>query len=202
MAFQYPEHQIFKQTVFDEVAYGARRQGLRGPELETRVAWALAIVGLGLDQLAERNPLSLSGGEMRRVALAGILVRQPEVLILDEPTANLDPRGRRHLLDGLLAWQDRTRSTLIVISHSLSDIARISRRAIILVEGSVSSDGPAATLLGDPQALSPARFQVPPTVALLKRLRQAGWQVRVDRVLAQDAALEIARAAAARRAAR
>jgi energy-coupling factor transport system ATP-binding protein len=196
MAFQYPEHQIFGQTVFDEVAYGARRQGYRGHELAQRVSWALEIVGLDVAPFAERSPLSLSGGEMRRVALASILVRRPEVLILDEPTANLDPRGRRDLLSRLLAWQGQTGATLLVISHRLSDIARIAERAVILVGGAVSADGPAAQLLSDTDALGAAGFEVPLTVALLRRLRDFGWRVHVDRVLPADAAAEIARAAA------
>jgi len=198
MAFQYPEHQIFEQTVFDEVAYGARRLGVRGAELEARVARALANVGIDLADVTNRSPLSLSGGEMRRIALASILVRQPEVLILDEPTANLDPRGRRDLLARLLSWHSQSNMTLIAISHSLDDLARIADRVILLVDGMVTADGPTARVLSDPVLLGRAGFQVPKPVALSRALREAGWSIPVDRLLPAEVAAEIARASACR----
>jgi energy-coupling factor transport system ATP-binding protein len=199
MAFQYPEHQIFEQTVFDEVAYGARRLGVSGTDLEERVAWALGLVGMELQSVRARNPLTLSGGEMRRVALAGILVRQPEVLLLDEPTANLDPAGRRSLLAGLAEWQARAAATLVVVSHRLEDLARISDRAILLAGGEIVADLPSAQLLSSTQVLGRVGFRVPRSVELLGELRDHGWCVRVDRLLPSSAAAEIAHAARSRR---
>ena len=195
MAFQYPEHQIFEQTVFAEVAYGARQQGARGDELKARVAWALDLVGIEPLDVLGRSPLSLSGGEMRRIALASILVRRPDVLILDEPTANLDPQGRRDLLARLIEWQTGAKTTLIAISHNLDDLARIADRVILLVDGTVAADGPTTPVLSDPVLLGRAGIEVPGPMALLRALREAGWTVPVNHLLPGDVAADIARAA-------
>lgn len=193
MAFQYPEHQIFEQTVPREVAFGPRNLGLNDAEVEARVAWALEIVGLDPVEMADRVPLTLSGGEMRRLALAGILAMRPPVLILDEPTSNLDPRGRQELLTRVLTWQAEAGLTLIVISHNLDDLARLAERVVVLVAGQVAADGPAREVLSDRRLLEDASFDVPPPVALLRALRQSGWGVATDRLLAEEAAAEITR---------
>ena len=194
IAFQHPEHQIFEQTVFREVAFGVRKLGLRDAKLEARVDWALGIVGIDLRAMAGRVPLTLSGGEMRRLALAGILATRPQVLVLDEPTVSLDPRGRRDLLGRFLAYQQETGVTLIVISHNLDDVARVTERIVLLVEGRVAADGSVRRVLSDRHLLEGASFEVPEPVALLLALRQAGWDVPADRLLPDEAAHEIARA--------
>jgi energy-coupling factor transport system ATP-binding protein len=198
LAFQYPEDQIFEQTVFREVAFGPRYVGLGEAEIAARVRWALEMVGLDPPAMEGRMPLTLSGGEMRRVALAGILALRPEVLILDEPTAGLDPRGRRELLERVRAWQAQIGFTLVMVSHNLGELARVAERAIVLARGQVVADGPARQVLSDAKSLRAAGLDVPQTVALLQALRQAGWEVRTDRLLLEEAVEEIAHAAGPR----
>jgi len=194
LAFQYPEAQIFEQTVFREVAFGPRNLGLEEAEIAARVRWALEMVGLAPAVMEERSPFTLSGGEMRRVALASILSLQPEVLILDEPTAGLDPQGRRELLARIQAWQKGTDSTLVIVSHNLDELARVVERVVVLKEGEVVADGPARWVLSDGPLLRAAGLDVPQPVSLLQALREAGWPVRTDRLLPEEAAAEIAQA--------
>lgn len=210
LAFQYPEDQIFEQTVFREVSFGPRNLGLDDDEITTRVRWALEMVGLDPPAVQERVPFTLSGGEMRRVALAGILAMRPEVLILDEPTAGLDPRGRRELLARVRAWQacpepcpeqsrregrrEESGLSLILVSHNLDELARVIERVVLLQEGLVIADGPARRVLSDGELLRAAGLDVPQPVALLEALREAGWQVRTDRLLPEEAVAEIAQA--------
>lgn len=196
VAFQYPEDQIFERTVFREVAFGLKSQAaLPADQLRARVHWALDQVGLDLAAMDQRAPLTLSGGEMRRVALASILGARPEVLILDEPTAGLDPQGRETLLAGIQSWGTHVPGvTLLVISHDLGHLARLVERVIVLARGSVVADGPARQILSDPGLLQSAGLELPPTVALLHRLRNAGWALRTDCISAQEAVAEIARA--------
>jgi len=207
LALQYPEDQIFAQTVFDEVAFGPRNLGLAEAKVLTRVHWAMGLVGLdkaeadcpGRDcssrsQMEQRVPFTLSGGEMRRVALAGILAMRPEVLILDEPTASLDPRGRRELLARMRAWQGETGLTLILVSHDLDELARVVDRAVVIVEGRLVADGPVRRILSDGELLHHAGLDVPQPVALLQALQKAGWPVRTDRLLPEEAVAEVLRA--------
>lgn len=192
LAFQYPEDQFFEQTVFREVAFGPRNLGLSKAEIATRVEWALEMVGLD-PAMENRSPFTLSGGEMRRAALASILAMRPEALILDEPTAGLDPRGRRELLARVRAWQVETSSTLILVSHNLDELARVVERMIVLDHGQVVADGPARQMLSDGALLSSAGLDVPQPVTLLCALRKAGWDVRTDRLLPEEAVEEIVR---------
>ena len=194
LAFQYPEDQIFEQTVFREVAFGPRNLALDGAEVDLRVRWALEMVGLDPVAVERRVPFTLSGGEMRRVALAGILAMRPEVLVLDEPTAGLDPRGRRELLARVLHWREETRATLILVSHDLDELARVVERVVVLAGGRVVADGPVRRVLSDRELLRAAGLDVPQPVALLQRLREAGWEVRTDRLLPEEAAAEILQA--------
>jgi energy-coupling factor transport system ATP-binding protein len=191
LAFQYPEDQIFERTVFREVAFGPRNLGLEEAEIVTRVRWALEMVGLHPAEMEERVPFTLSGGEMRRVALAGILGLRPEVLILDEPTAGLDPRGRRELLARVRDWQEETGLTLILVSHDLDELARVVERVVVLEGGQVVADGPVRRVLSDGQLLRAAGLDVPQPVRLLQALRGAGWEVRTDRLLPEEAVAEI-----------
>jgi len=194
LAFQYPEDQIFERTVFREVAFGPRNLGLEEAGIVTRVRWALEMVGLDPAEMEERVPFTLSGGEMRRVALASILALRPEVLILDEPTAGLDPRGRRELLARVRDWQEETGLTLILVSHDLDELARVAERVMVLEAGRVVADGPARRVLSDGQLLRTAGLDVPRPVLLLQALREAGWEVRTDRLLPEEAVAEIAQA--------
>ena len=200
LAFQYPEEQIFEQTVFREVAFGPRNLDLAEDEVARRVGWALEMVGLDPGAVEDRIPFTLSGGEMRRVALAAILAMEPEVLILDEPTAGLDPRGRRQLLERIQACHAATGSTLVLVSHDLDEMARSVERVVLLGRGTVAADGPAREVLSDVQRLRDAGLDAPRPVVLLHRLQAAGWPVRTDCLLPETAVEEIARVWRAREA--
>jgi energy-coupling factor transport system ATP-binding protein len=216
IAFQYPEDQIFEQTIFREVAFGPRNLGLDEAEVTARVRWALEMAGLDPEAIGQRMPFTLSGGEMRRVALAGILALRPRVLILDEPTAGQDPQSRRGLLARILAWQEETGLTLVIISHALEELVlspstlpfdfaqdklRINPakglgqavgRLVMLKEGQVVTDGPTRHVLSDVPLLNAIGLDVPEHVKLLQALRQKGRKVRTDLVSAAEAATEIA----------
>jgi energy-coupling factor transport system ATP-binding protein len=192
IALQYPEDQIFEQTVFREVAYGPRNLGLKNGELAARVGWALTMVGLDPDTMLGRTPFTLSGGEMRRVALASILALQPEVLILDEPTAGLDPNGRRQLLSHVAASQADLQMTLILVSHDLDSLARVVDRVVVLQDGTIATDGPARRVLSSLEMLDATELDPPSSVVLLESLRSVGLPVRTDRFLPEEAAAEIA----------
>ena len=193
LAFQFPEAQMFELTVFQEVAFGPRHLGLNTDEIAARVRWALEMVGLDPESFAERVPFALSGGEMRRVALASILALKPRVLILDEPTAGLDPRGRSDILARLRAWQAETGATLILVSHHLDEMAGLVDRVVLLANGQVVADGPTRSVLGNGHRLRAAGLSPPPGVALLEALRAAGWPVRTDALDIEDVVSEIAR---------
>jgi energy-coupling factor transport system ATP-binding protein len=194
LAFQYPEHQIFEHTVLREVAFGPRHLGLGKDEIAGRVSWALEMVGLDAEAMGARVPFTLSGGEMRRVALASALAMRPEVLILDEPTAGLDPQGRRELLGRVARWQEEIGLTLLLVSHDLDELARVVERVVLLDGGQVAADGPVRQVLSDGDLLRAAGLDVPQPVALLQALRDAGWDVRTDRLLLQEAVAEIVQA--------
>ncbi|NIO67540.1 MAG: ATP-binding cassette domain-containing protein [Anaerolineae bacterium] len=216
IAFQYPEDQIFEQTVFREVAFGPRNLGLDEAEVTARVHWALEMAGLNPETMSQRMPFTLSGGEMRRVALAGILALRPRVLILDEPTAGQDPQSRRGLLARILAWQQETGLTLIIISHTLEELVlspstdpslrsglrlrtgpaeglgQVVERLVMLKEGQVVADGPTQRILSDEALLNTIGLDVPEPIRLLRALRQKGKKVRTDLVSTAEAAAEIA----------
>jgi len=208
IAFQYPEDQIFEQTVFREVAFGPRNLGLDEAEVAARVRWALEMVDLNPETMSQRMPFTLSGGEMRRVALAGILALRPRVLILDEPTAGQDPQSRRRLLAQISTWQEETDLTLIIISHALEEgsFLQAVERLVILKEGQVVADGPTRQVISDGALLNAIGLDVPEHIKLLQALRlsalespptgqdlcQRGEKVRTDLVSAAEAATEIA----------
>jgi energy-coupling factor transport system ATP-binding protein len=195
LLFQYPEHQLFEETVFDDVAFGPRNLGLDPDEVTERVRWALRLVGLDPERFARRSPFSLSGGEMRRVAIAGVLAMRPEVLILDEPTAGLDPQGRRELID-LVRRLRRSQEdlTLLLISHSMEDVARLCERVVVLHRGQVFLDAPVRVAFGHAERLREIGLDVPRVTDLLIRLRAGGLSVRTDRITVEEACEEILRA--------
>lgn len=192
IAFQYPEEQIFEQTVFREIAFGPRNMGVKEKDLPERVRWALSLVGLASSPILNRSPFTLSGGETRRLALASVLATRPRVLILDEPTAGLDPRGRATLIESISTWPCDQEITLIIVSHDLASLASAVNRIIMLQEGEVEADGPAKSVLSDTETLSAAGLKPPAPVVLLRALRAVGWPVRIDRLTPAAAAAEIA----------
>ncbi|HLV10324.1 MAG TPA: energy-coupling factor transporter ATPase, partial [Halanaerobiales bacterium] len=141
LVFQYPEHQLFEETVYDDVAFGPRNLGFEEDEVSRRVKEALELVGLDYEIFRERSPFNLSGGQQRKVAIAGVLAMEPEVLILDEPSAGLDPRGREQLVKLLKNLYRDYKMTIILISHRMEEIARLSTRVLVMNEGKLVLDG-------------------------------------------------------------
>lgn len=192
LLFQYPEHQLFEETVFQDVAFGPRSMGLAPDEVEQRVRRALAWVGLDADELGGRSPFELSGGQKRRVAMAGVLALGCQALVLDEPTAGLDPGGRRELLD-LLVRLNRRGMTIVMVTHDMDEAARVARRALVLADGRVVADAPVRELFaGSRELLQRYGLDVPAVVDILHQLRARGAPVRVDRLTVDEAAREIA----------
>ncbi|MCS7236145.1 MAG: energy-coupling factor transporter ATPase [Armatimonadota bacterium] len=193
LVFQYPEHQLFEATVFDDVAFGPRNLGLEPEEIQERVRESLQWVGLDPDRFGPRSPFSLSGGEMRRVAIAGVLAMRPQVLVLDEPTAGLDPEGRREILGRIRDLHQRMGLTVVLISHSMDEVARMCQRVVVLHQGRVFLDAPVREAFGQAERLRSIGLDVPHVTDVLLRLRAAGLPVRCDRITVQEACEEIVR---------
>ncbi|MBI4279897.1 MAG: energy-coupling factor transporter ATPase [Armatimonadetes bacterium] len=194
LLFQYPEHQLFDETVADDVAFGPRNLGLDGEEVERRVTQALEAVGLDPQRFARRSPFTLSGGEMRRAAIAGVLAMEPRVLVLDEPIAGLDPRGRRDLLARLAELHRRRKITLVVVSHSVDEIVRVVDRLVVMHGGRVAMDGRLRQVFARAEELAVMGLRVPTLTDLLRRLRARGLDVRTDAVTEEEARAEVLRA--------
>ncbi len=176
LVFQFAEHQLFAETVAADIAFGPLNLGLDPSEIAARVDEAMLTVGLPLE-MKERSPFELSGGQMRRVAIAGVLAMRPQVLILDEPTAGLDPRGRDEILTRIGALHRERGITVILVSHSMEDIARLVSRIVVIHEGEVLHDGPPREVFCSAESLSGIGLGVPQATEILRRLRLAGWNV-------------------------
>ncbi len=174
LVFQYPEHQLFEETVAKDIAFGPRNLGLPSKEIELRVEQALRQVGLSIGELGQRSPFELSGGQMRRVAIAGVLAMRPNVLILDEPTAGLDPKGREELLGELAALHRRDKMTVVLVSHSMNEIAQVASRLIVLHQGRVFADGPPRVVFAEAKQLRNIGLGAPQVTELLQALGERG----------------------------
>ncbi|MCL6447539.1 MAG: energy-coupling factor transporter ATPase [Armatimonadetes bacterium] len=170
LAFQYPEQQLFAETVFDDVAFGPRNLRLAAEEVEKRAAAALEMVGLDPREAKERSPFALSQGQRRRAALAGILAIDPAVLVLDEPAAGLDPRGRRRLLGVFKDLQQRRGKTIVLITHDMDNAALLADRIVILKEGRIFREGTPREVFGDPGPLLEIGLRLPVPAEILRRL--------------------------------
>lgn len=179
LLFQQPEDQLFERYVGDDVAFGPRHLELSRSEVRERVATAMAAVGLDFEAFKDRLTRTLSGGEQRRAALAGVLALQPRILVADEPTVGLDPHGRAETL-GILQRLNREGTTIVLASHRLGDIAVLCDHVVALAEGRVVATGSARQVLGDPTQIARHGLPVPPMTALAARLRGAGWPVPLD----------------------
>ncbi|MGM9661804.1 MAG: energy-coupling factor transporter ATPase [Oscillospiraceae bacterium] len=176
LVFQYPEYQLFEETVRMDVAFGPKNMGLAGEELERRVRDAMEDVGLDESYL-DKSPFELSGGEKRRAAIAGVLAMHPEVLILDEPTAGLDPEGRENLLRCLKDYQDRRKSTVLMVSHSMDEIARFSDRILVMKDAGVLMCGTPKEVFSRTEELEAAGLSVPEAALIARALRRRGVEL-------------------------
>lgn len=179
LVFQYPEYQLFEETVAKDIAFGPKNMGLRDEDVQKRVLDAAECVGLKRE-LLEKSPFDLSGGQKRRVAIAGVLAMQPEVLILDEPTAGLDPAGRRDILNNLKEYQKRQNATLLIVSHSMEEIAQISDRLLVLQKGTVAMFDTPPAVFAEAQRLREMGLAVPQITQIFLRLQQLGVNIETD----------------------
>ncbi|MBQ3762657.1 MAG: energy-coupling factor transporter ATPase [Clostridia bacterium] len=175
LVFQYPEYQLFEETVLKDVSFGPKNMGLSEEEATQSAKWALEKVGLG-ERYYGRSPFELSGGQKRRCAVAGVLAMHPEVLILDEPAAGLDPVGRREILDIIRAIHSEG-TTVIMVSHSMDDVARLCERVIVLEKGKVALDGSCAEVFGQVEKLSAMGLTLPQAALLRDRLNKRGFDL-------------------------
>lgn len=173
MVFQYPEYQLFEETVYKDIAFGPRNMKLPTEEIDRRVREAAKFAGVE-EELFERSPLELSGGQKRRIAIAGVIALQPGVLILDEPTAGLDPAGCRSILDNICSYHSETGSTVIIVSHNMDDTARIAERIIAFDHGRVAMDGTPEEIFSEPERLEAMGLDVPRPTSLAMALKKAG----------------------------
>lgn len=179
LVFQFPEKQLFEETVYEDIAFGPKNLGLEKEKVDARVRKSLEVIGLDFDAFAQRSPFSLSSGEQRRVAIAGILALEPEILILDEPTAGLDFDGVCRIKKILLELNKKG-VTIILISHNLEVVAEVCKRIIYLKEGKILFDGSKSEFFGQTEKFQEEEIEVPETVKLLQSLRKAGFKLRDD----------------------
>ncbi len=179
LVFQYPEYQLFEESVAKDIAFGPRNMGLEGERLEKTVSDAARFCGLDGETLA-KSPFELSGGQQRRVAIAGVVAMQPEVLVLDEPAAGLDPSGREEIIGGLLEYRKKSGSTMIIISHSMEDIARYSDYIVVLSNGKVHLQGTPAEIFANAERLFDASLDVPQVTKLFVELKKRGLAEATD----------------------
>lgn len=173
LVFQYPEHQLFEETVYKDIAFGPKNMGLSEEEIDARVRGAMARVGLEFDEMKDRSPFELSGGQMRRVALAGVLAMQPKVLVLDEPTAGLDPRARDYLLKDIKQLNEEG-TTVVLISHAMDEVARLATRVAVLEKGKLVMEGPTDEVFIQQERLAKMGLDVPEAFKLALRLQEEG----------------------------
>lgn len=177
LVFQYPENQLFEETVAKDIAFGPKNLGLDETEIDRRVRTAMRRVALDYDQIAERSVFELSGGQMRRVAIAGVLAMEPQTLVLDEPCAGLDPRGREEILGLISDLHRESGTTIVMVSHSMDDVAALAERVIVMNHGSVVMDGTPREVFAKGEELRAIGLDVPQAVELAQKLREKGFDI-------------------------
>jgi len=180
LLFQFPEQQLFEENVAADVAFGPRNLGLTEEEIAVRVDKALRLVGLEPAELRARSPFSLSGGQMRRVSMAGVLAMEPEMVILDEPAAGLDPRSKDEILNLIDDLHREHKMTVVLVSHSMEDVASRAKRLIVLTDGEIRLSGSPVDIFQDAAVLEELGLALPQMTLLMHRLRQAGKKVPID----------------------
>ena len=189
MVFQYPEHQLFEETVAKDIAFGPHNQGYDEEEIKKRVKSAMKFAGIDYEMFAERSPFRLSGGQQRRVAIAGVIAMHPDFLILDEPSAGLDPVGRREIFSRIRSWYEKGIFSVILVSHNMDDIARLATRLLVMHEGRIILDGnPMDIFLHHRKELQDCGVDAPPLTQTLLYLKEKGIPVPEDAKTVKEAA--------------
>ncbi|TCT14097.1 energy-coupling factor transport system ATP-binding protein [Natranaerovirga pectinivora] len=190
LVFQYPEHQLFEMTVYKDIAFGPHNLNLSAEEIKNRVYNAVEKVGLD-KEILEKSPFELSGGQKRRVAIAGVLAMEPEVLILDEPTAGLDPKGRDDILNEINKLQKETQKTVVLVSHSMEDIAKYVDRIIVMDKGKVKFDDMPKKIFKHYKELEEIGLGAPQITYLINELIKKGFDIKEDITTIEEAKLEL-----------
>ena len=189
LVFQYPEYQLFEETVFKDVAFGPKNIGLADEELEDRVREAIELVGLDYEQIKDKSPFDLSGGQKRRVAIAGVIAMKPKVLILDEPTAGLDPKAHRDVLDMIIRVHEHENNITIMVSHNMEDIASMCDKVIVMDRAHAVMEGTPEEVFARRAELKQMGLAAPPVTELIDMLNDRGFEL--DRnILTRDRAVE------------
>ena len=191
LVFQYPEYQLFEETVKKDIAFGAINLGLSEEEVDGRVRRAMERVGLSYDDVGDESPFSLSGGQKRRVAIAGILAMEPEVLVLDEPTAGLDPHGSREILREIKGIYDTTDTTIVLVSHSMEEVAQLATRMIVMDKGEVRMDDTPREIFKREKELEAIGLGVPQVRSAMTMLRERGLDVEENCITVDEALKEL-----------
>jgi energy-coupling factor transport system ATP-binding protein len=192
LVMQYPEYQLFEETVRRDIAYGPRNMGLSDEEIEERVLEAASFAGID-PSLLDESPFDLSGGQKRRVAIAGIMAMRPEVLVLDEPAAGLDPRGRDAILRGMREYGEKSGATVIIVSHSMEDMARFCDDIIVMAHASVVMQGTCREVFSRAEELAAVGLDIPEISAVCQRLRSLGLPISEGIFTVNDAVRELSR---------
>ena len=187
LVFQYPEYQLFEETVYKDIAFGPKNMGLSPEEVDRRVREAAGFVGLTEQQL-EGSPFDLSGGQKRRVAIAGVIAMEPEVLILDEPTAGLDPVGRSEILGNIQSYRKAKNATIMMVSHSMEDVARLTDRLLVMNGSKLAMDAPPAQVFTHAEELTQMGLNIPQVTQVFLELKKLGLDVKNVYTIDQAAA--------------
>ena len=177
MVFQYPEHQLFEETVEQDIAFGPKNYGMSPEEISERVRFAMDFVQLDYKEYSQRSPFQLSGGQMRRAAIAGVVALKPKYLVLDEPTAGLDPKGREELMQRILKLHRQEKNTIVLVSHSMDDIAKFADNVVIMNRGRVLMEGTPREVFVREDFIRQAGLDVPQITNIVKALKIRGWDI-------------------------
>ena len=186
LVMQYPEYQLFEETIYKDIAYGPKNMGLSDDEIRQRVLEAADFVGLDRE-LLDKSPFDLSGGQKRRAAIAGIIAMRPELLILDEPAAGLDPRGRDAIFNNIVEYQKKSGSTVLIVSHSMEDMARLCDNLIVMADGKIMTFGDRSSVFSQAEALRGVGLDVPQITNLMIKLKERGFDVDSSAYTVSDA---------------
>lgn len=180
LVFQYPEYQLFEETIEKDISFGPRNLGLDNDEINRRVQRAMKIVGLDYEEYKDKSPFEISGGQKRRVAIAGVVAMEPRVLILDEPTAGLDPKGRDDILNKIVELYKANNMTIILVSHSMEDVAKVANRILVMDKGKCILDGTPEKIFREIDTLESVGLAVPQVTYLIRELRNKGFNLSQD----------------------
>jgi len=191
LVFQYPEYQLFEETVYKDVAFGPKNLGLEDIEVERRVKDAIQMVGLDYEDIKDKSPFDLSGGQKRRVAIAGVIAMKPQVLILDEPTAGLDPKGHKEILQIIKNMHVKEKNTILLVSHNMVDIAELADKIIVMEKGKIVLTGTPQEVYEKADYIEKIGLGLPPAMMLMRALKQRGKKVETNIMTIDEAEEQI-----------